>query len=82
MSSLHTGQGLCGVRAEDCPLDLAYGGSWLWKAFSSLESNVAALWRRAEAQFWLLQRQGVSSPLDSLKQREALLHNLVAVCLD
>lgn len=63
-------------------LDWADGGSWLWKAFSSLESNVAALGRRAQDQSWVLQRRGVSSPSDSLRQREALLHNLVAMCLD
>lgn len=57
-------KGVREVRAKDCPLDWADGGSWLWKAFSSLESNVAVLWRRAEAQSWLLQRQDVSSPLE------------------
>lgn len=45
---LHSGQGVCEVRAEDFPLGWADGGGWLWKAFCSLESNGAALWRRPE----------------------------------
>lgn len=79
---LHTGQGVCEVRVEDCTLGWADGGVWLWKALCFLESNRAVLRRRAEAQSQLLQRQGVSSPLDSCPLRgRGLLDNLNFVAI-